>query len=157
MSFQTSEGRSLSRGLRMSIEDEKQVEAAAQERAHRTRVLKGAQAAFNQQHSAVPCVVRDLSESGAKIEFDLGWIVPSHFTLFVSLDGFKVECEKVWHRGNLYGVRFIGPRLPTEQTRRQSINLYDMKTSAEPEDTTCSNQQTSTVRRPQRPTFGKFR
>lgn len=127
-----------------------------QERPKRLRVLKGAQAAFNQEHSAVPCVVRDISDTGAKIEFELGWIVPSHFTLFVTLDGFKVECEKVWHRGNLYGVRFTGPRVPTEHARTQRIDLYDMRKASEPAEQ-AADAPSNTIRKPQRPVFGKFK
>lgn len=128
----------------------------AVERSRRTRVFKGAHAAFNQEHSAVPCVVRDLSETGAKIEFNLGWIVPTHFTLFVELDGFKVECEKVWHRGDLYGVRFTGPKMPTEVVRKQRVDLYDARNLVEesPDQETAA----PTIKRaPKKPVFGKFK
>jgi hypothetical protein len=125
------------------------------ERARRIRVLKGARAVFNQQHSAVSCVVRDLSESGAKIEFDVGWIVPPHFTLFVELDGFKVECEKVWHRGNLYGVRFTGPRIPTNIVRRQRIDLCADTTHTDILEHNVPSQATG--RKPSRPVFGKLK
>lgn len=54
------------------------------------------------------CIVCDLSEFGVKVEFNFGWIVFVNFMLFVELDGFKVECEKVWYRGDFYGVCFIG-------------------------------------------------
>jgi hypothetical protein len=131
---------------------------ATTERPRRIRVLKGGQAAFNQEHSAVPCVVRDLSETGAKIEFNLGWIVPDKFTLFVDLDGFKVECEKVWHKGNMYGVRFTGPRMPTELARKQRVDLYDVRNAPEPAKEDAPSPQTFD-RKPaiKRPVFGKFK
>lgn len=139
-------------------ETDPQSAAAPQGRERRFRVLKGAQAAFNQEHSAVPCIVRDLSENGAKIEFSLGWIVPSHFTLFVELDGFKVECEKVWHRGELYGVRFTGPRIPTEIVRRQRLDLYDMSSAAQARKETAAPAPSPTIdNRPKRPVFGRLR
>lgn len=128
----------------------------AVERARRMRVFKGAHAAFNQEHSAVPCIVRDLSDSGAKIEFSLGWIVPSNFTLFVELDGFKVECEKVWHRGDLYGVRFTGPKMPTEVVRKQRVDLYDTRNATEETATTQAPAPTFN-RQPKKPVFGKFK
>jgi hypothetical protein len=132
--------------------------AATAERPRRIRVLKGGQAAFNQEHSAVPCIVRDLSETGAKIEFNLGWIVPETFTLFVELDGFKVECAKVWHKGSIYGVRFIGPRMPTELARKQRVDLYDARNVQEPVKQEAEAPQTFD-RRPtiKRPVFGKFK
>lgn len=128
----------------------------AVERPRRMRVFKGAHAAFNQEHSAVPCIVRDLSETGAKVEFNLGWIVPSHFTLFIELDGFKVECEKVWHKGDLYGVRFTGPRMPTEVARKQRVDLYDARNVVEetrPQETAAPTFN----RQPKKPVFGKFK
>lgn len=120
------------------------------------RVFKGAHAAFNQEHSAVPCIVRDLSDSGAKIEFNLGWIVPSHFTLFIELDGFKVECEKIWHRGDLYGVRFTGPKIPTEVVRKQRVDLYDARNQVE-ETQTLDTTVPTIKRQPKKPVFGKFK
>ncbi len=126
------------------------------ERPRRTRVFKGAHAAFNQEHSAVPCVVRDLSETGAKIEFSLGWIVPKHFTLFVELDGFKVECEKVWHHGDLYGVRFTGPRVPTDVVRKQRVDLYEARDL--PDEVAKAPAPALTFnRQPKKPAFGKFK
>lgn len=125
------------------------------ERPRRMRVFKGAHAAFNQEHSAVPCIVRDLSETGAKVEFNLGWIVPTHFTLFVELDGFKVECEKVWHRGDLYGIRFTGPRIPTDVVRKQRVDLYDARNEVEEAQTTAT--EPTLKRAPKKPVFGKFK
>ncbi|MDQ0457648.1 PilZ domain-containing protein [Rhizobium paknamense] len=125
------------------------------ERPRRTRVLKGGLAAFHEGHSAVPCIVRDLSDTGAKIELDVGWIVPSHFTLFVELDGFKVECEKVWHRGNLYGVRFTGSRVGTNPARRQRIDLCD--TTEEVETGIAPAPKQTIDKDPRRPVFGKLK
>lgn len=132
------------------------VTAETVERPRRMRVFKGAHAAFNQEHSAVPCIVRDLSETGAKIEFNLGWIVPTHFTLFVELDAFKVECEKVWHRGDLYGVRFTGSRMPTELVRKQRVDLYDARNVAEEPEATQAPAPAFN-RQPKKPVFGKFK
>lgn len=130
----------------------------------RSKVLKGAHAAFNQEHSAVPCIVRDVSETGAKIEFDLGWIVPNHFTLFVEVDGYKVECEKVWHDGKLYGVRFTGPKMQTSLGRHQEVNYYDMKQlDQEPKLQEAAPSQPETMPRPsfghkpRKPVFGKLK
>lgn len=127
------------------------------ERPRRSRVLKGAHAAFNQEHSAVPCIVRDLSETGAKLEFDLGWIVPSQFTLFVDIDGFKVDCEKVWHRGNFFGVRFIGPRLPTRIARQQRVDFAEMSGSPAEDGREAPAPTPLGRRQQQRPVFGKFK
>lgn len=90
-------------------------------RAPRIRVLKGAHAAFNQEFSAIPCTVRDLSETGAKLEFEGGWFVPEQFTLHVDIDGYKVECRRLWHRGRFCGVEFISDKVRTGTARQQVI------------------------------------
>lgn len=41
-------------------------------RASRKRVLKGASAAFNHEFSAIPCTLRDVSETGARVIFEGG-------------------------------------------------------------------------------------
>ena len=96
----------------------------AQAREPRSRVLKGAHAAFNHEFSAIPCVVRDMSGTGAKVKFDEGWFVPERFTLFIDVDGIKVDCERVWFRGRDCGVRFVGPITQTGHSRAQVLNPY---------------------------------
>jgi PilZ domain-containing protein len=96
----------------------------AQPRQTRSRVLKGAHAAFNHEFSVIPCTVRDLSETGAKVKFDEGWFVPDRFTLFIDVDGIKVDCERVWFRGRDCGVRFVGPIVRTRNLRPQVLNPY---------------------------------
>ncbi|MFZ1814616.1 MAG: PilZ domain-containing protein [Rhizobiaceae bacterium] len=89
--------------------------------AFRQRVLKTAIAAFNEQFSAIPCVVRNVSETGAKLEFEDPSIVPREFILHMELDGYKVKCERVWLSAKLCGVRFIGEKLPTRVHRSQMV------------------------------------
>lgn len=134
------------------------------DRPRRARVLKGAHAAFNEEHSAIPCTVRDISETGARLQFELGWIVPSHFTLFVDIDGYKVECEKVRHEGDIYGVKFVGPKVPTELGHRQSVAFYDSENPdallpvAGPAKTNVQSTSAPTFgsRKPLRKQFGKL-
>lgn len=95
------------------------------QRVPRSRVLKGAHAAFNQEFSAIPCTVRDMSETGAKVKFNEGWFVPDRFTLFIEVDGIKVDCERVWFRGTECGVRFVGPVTRTGSYRPQVLKPYE--------------------------------
>lgn len=89
--------------------------------AHRQRVLKSARASFNDQFSAIPCVMRNVSETGARLQFEDMAIVPRVFTLFVDLDGYKVQCERVWQDGKSCGVRFVGEKIPTKVFRTQVL------------------------------------
>lgn len=70
---------------------------------------------------AVPCVVRNLSATGARVElvvksdkkpFVAEERLPDAFILALRLERTEVECEIVWQRGNTLGVRFLSlPRL----------------------------------------------
>lgn len=95
------------------------------ERSLRSRVFKGALAVFNHEFSSVPCTVKDLSETGAKIVFEDGFILPDRFTLFIEVDGIKIDCERVWAKGRTCGVRFTGMANRTGIGRPQIIEHYD--------------------------------
>ncbi len=106
---------------------EKQVESPASEptpveqRPLRHKVLKGARVAFNNEFSAIPCTLRDLSETGCRIIFEGGWFVPDQFMLHVDIDGYKVNCKRVWQRGSECGARFIGEKIRTGRARQQVL------------------------------------
>lgn len=89
--------------------------------APRQRVLKTALAAFNDQFSAIPCLMRNVSETGAKLVFENVGLVPGVFMLFVELDGYKVQCERVWQEGKECGVRFIGEKQATRLRKTQIV------------------------------------
>jgi hypothetical protein len=72
----------------------------------RRKVLKGAIASFNQGHSTLSCLVRDLSETGCRISAEGAVSIPDTFSLFVELDGLSAECEVTWRDGSEAGVRF---------------------------------------------------
>lgn len=68
----------------------------------------------------MPCVIRNLSATGARLEivqadrkpFTSEERIPDLFTLAFRLERTEVECELVWRRGDTIGVRFRSlPRL----------------------------------------------
>lgn len=74
----------------------------------RRKQLKSGIVAFNGRHSTLPCLVRELSEAGARLEIDQAH-VPDTFELIVELDGLEADCEVIWRRGDRVGVRFTSP------------------------------------------------
>jgi len=70
----------------------------------RTKTLKGAQL-FWPAGSAVKCIVRNLSETGAKIEVHSP--VPATFDLVFDSDQTRHSCRVVWRKEPMMGVRFI--------------------------------------------------
>ena len=55
----------------------------------------------------IDCLVKDMSESGAKIELDEGLKVPTIFNLEVPKLGAMFRAEIRWRYGHLIGVKFI--------------------------------------------------
>ncbi len=87
----------------------------------RVRVLKSGHAAINSGFTSFRVLIRDLSETGAKLVSEEVHNLPSQFTLHVELDGFQVDCECVWREGHIYGVRFTGKKQPTKVMRNQVV------------------------------------
>ena len=79
--------------------------------APRHRVLKGARIVFNGGHSSGEVVIRDLSDTGAKIKLADLWVVPARFDLLILNPNTGVSetrtCEKRWQHGVFLGVRFL--------------------------------------------------
>lgn len=68
------------------------------------------------------CVVRDLSEGGAKLKVQDASIVPEFFQLTIELDGLVAKCQVMWRNdANELGVKFDGPAKVIEATRKQVI------------------------------------
>ena len=82
-----------------------------QRRSVRRPSNRSAKICFDGSGSALPCRIRDISESGAWLMFadppptDL----PNHFILQLAPDWcVKWHCEVVWTDARLMGVRFTG-------------------------------------------------
>lgn len=105
-----------------------QTPAAPQEerRYRRLKVLKRAMIAFGGgQFSGFPCVIRDMTIAGARLELSDTIALPRFFTLHVEIDGFKVECELVWQGLTYAGVRFIGEKQATPMARKQVLQTSE--------------------------------
>ncbi|MGL4396054.1 MAG: PilZ domain-containing protein [Hyphomicrobium sp.] len=88
--------------------------------APRRRQLKSAVIAFANRHATLPCSVREISDTGARLEA-IAAQVPDTFELIVELDGLEAECEVVWRKVNLVGVRFLAPPRRCEPRRTQVL------------------------------------
>jgi hypothetical protein len=65
-------------------------------RGPRQRVLKGGIVAFNDRRSTLPCIVRDISETGARLRMEtMSVLAPDTFLLIIELDGIEAECQVV--------------------------------------------------------------
>jgi hypothetical protein len=75
-----------------------------QRRSQRHRALKRATIAF--ERSAIDCVVRNLSSTGACLEIVSPIGIPNEFTLVILSDKVQQQCQVVWRTAQRIGVSF---------------------------------------------------
>jgi len=73
----------------------------------RRRCLKRGMLVFSGGFSTVNCLVRDLSERGARIEVEGSIDMHNVFELRLIESGQHFHVEKRWQSGNKYGLRFV--------------------------------------------------
>lgn len=74
----------------------------------RTRTFKSGRLVFNDGRSTLDCVVRNISEGGAKLSFNQVAAIPDVFQISLS-DGAKKTCRIVWRKSLDVGVSFDVP------------------------------------------------
>ncbi len=90
-------------------------------RVQRRRTLKSAVASYNDQSISMEVVLRDMSDTGAKLKLKENDVLPDSFHLYVELDGINVECEVVWRRGLEIGAKFVSEVKTKNPLRTQTI------------------------------------
>jgi len=76
----------------------------------RRRVYYGARLAFHGRTATFDCIVRNLSQDGAQIEFDNPAAVPDRVDLSIARQGIAYFGRIVWRRENRAGLRLDPPR-----------------------------------------------
>lgn len=89
-------------------------EAGHDERRHssRLRVLMHGQILFNKGTTVLNCMIRDLSESGARISFAEALWVPSEVELEIPKTAQWFRAKVVWSNGRNHGLMFTRDALP---------------------------------------------
>ncbi len=72
----------------------------------RHKVFKGAKLSFNNDMSIIECTVRDVSENGARLQFESQFDCPRFVTLRFS-DGAVYDCEVRRFANMIMGVKFL--------------------------------------------------
>ena len=82
--------------------------AAAKKREARKSLQQPGWITLDGGFAARPCVVRDMSSSGAKITVDDPNVLPAKLRLAFTRDARTGRnCEVVWRRGRSVGIRFV--------------------------------------------------
>ena len=76
----------------------------------RKRVLKTGQIITDSTSSTVDCILRDISESGARLRLTSTAALPSTFLLLIKSENVIVPVQRVWRNAHEVGVKFIGER-----------------------------------------------
>jgi hypothetical protein len=74
-------------------------------RSPRHRVYKAGTIAFNRA-GGVRCIVRNISETGACLQFDNPFGIPGSFDLVITSDQASHHCDVMWRAGHRMGVAF---------------------------------------------------
>jgi PilZ domain len=86
--------------------------------APRRRVLKGAIIAYGDRKMSLPCTVRNLSTTGARVRIEDAVSAPDSFILFIEMDGIEVDCEVVHRSDKDLGVKFVSPTRSVKPKRQ---------------------------------------
>jgi PilZ domain len=79
---------------------------AEQRQASRLRSLVGARIVLNNGQATVDCLIRDVSETGAKLILSSPVPLPDRFDLIVPQKGITRRVRVAWRRATEIGVRF---------------------------------------------------
>lgn len=72
--------------------------------AQRFKVLKGGVVTL--EGGSIPCTVRNMSSTGAAVDFAEGVDLPPTFTLLIERDRFERRCRPIWRNELRVGMAF---------------------------------------------------
>jgi hypothetical protein len=72
----------------------------------RRRTFKGGKLIFNKGLSVLDCVIRDMSDHGARVELGTTIGVPDTFELIIAPDRVKRSCKIAWRSKRQIGISF---------------------------------------------------
>ena len=73
----------------------------------RKRTLLGGRIEFKNRSFTVECVVKDISETGARLLLTGTTEIPAEFDLWIPERNQRYRAQVVWRKASLVGVRFI--------------------------------------------------
>jgi hypothetical protein len=77
-------------------------------RSGRRRALVGGTIVLRDGSHTFPCIVRDRTERGARIEISADQLIPMRFWLLTSKDNIAHDAEIAWRKARIVGLRFRG-------------------------------------------------
>jgi PilZ domain len=96
------------------VDDEKRV-------ATRRKVLKTAKIVSFDRKTVLTCTIRDLSETGAKLNVEVSSAIPNEFQFFLLSDNSLRDASVVWRRSGQIGVNFTSPAQPAPSSLKLAM------------------------------------
>jgi hypothetical protein len=96
------------------VDDEKRV-------ATRRKVLKTAKIVSFDRKTVLTCTIRDLSETGAKLNVEVSSAIPNEFQFFLLSDNSLRDATVVWRRSGQIGVNFTSPAKPAPSSLKLAM------------------------------------
>lgn len=103
----------------------------------RGRTYIGAVIVFNNRASSVECLIRNMSDRGAKLVFADTVAVPEEFDLVIARQGREHRCRMVWRHTDETGIVFVRRG---DQGPEVMLDLLDRLTQAEAENVALKRQ-----------------
>ena len=93
-------------------------------REHRRKAFKAGKVLYQNHTLTADCVIRDISSTGVKLQFQSDVIIPDHFTLTIPMEGKMVECQVRWRNQHQIGAVFTSDmELDPRNARKQSLDI----------------------------------
>ena len=99
----------------MALSSQYENEMSSDERRARQRrkVLKGAKLVIGHPVGTLDAVVRDISDTGMKLELRTAMKLPPRMELILVAEQTRQDVQVMWQKGKMVGVRFDGPKVST--------------------------------------------
>jgi hypothetical protein len=97
-------------GRERSAPERLRMRAMSEHRIHpRIRSLIGGRIEFNNRQSTMDCIIRELSEGGAKLEISQSITLPEEFDLLIPKRNQSHHVRICWRHEDFIGVEFVTP------------------------------------------------
>jgi len=91
----------------------------------------GARIFFNKRQSTVDCLVRNLSDDGAKIVLSDSAFIPSEFEISIANKGESRVANIAWRRESQAGIRFLESARRLQPSLETSVKIRALEAERE--------------------------
>lgn len=115
-------------------QDEQTFNPADHRTTNRVRSFLRAEIVHSNGNSRTECTVRDLSDTGARVEAPASVTVPEFFELYIPLKALRHRARMMWRAGNEMGVAFVEhaqPAAPAKTEADMEVRLRLLELEAE--------------------------